>query len=61
VSVPAFAFDAPAREDLALAACHNGQLGPYAVRSGISMETRGESETYKKTEQTRTIRQIYRD
>ncbi|GFV50001.1 hypothetical protein TNCV_2372441 [Trichonephila clavipes] len=27
----------------------------------LSMDTRGESETYKKTEQTRTIRQIYKD
>ncbi|GFW69863.1 hypothetical protein TNCV_1403161 [Trichonephila clavipes] len=56
-----------AKTALLLAACHNGHSDrtlSAAVRIPffLSMDTRGESETYKKkTEQTRTIRQIYRD
>ncbi|GFX87540.1 hypothetical protein TNCV_1330721 [Trichonephila clavipes] len=52
---------------LLLAACHNGYPDctlSAAVRIPffLSMDTRGESETYKKKkEQTRTIRQIYKD
>ncbi|GFV30063.1 hypothetical protein TNCV_1195101 [Trichonephila clavipes] len=59
---------APAREDcLALAACHNRPAGLYAVRSGTSsffpFSSRPEENLKhtKKTEQTRTIRQIHRD
>ncbi|GFW91992.1 transposable element Tcb1 transposase [Trichonephila clavipes] len=56
-------FDAPAREDCVLLGCmcHNGQPGLYAVRSGISMETRGESETYKKKRNRQGLYDKYRD
>ncbi|GFX19700.1 hypothetical protein TNCV_2076081 [Trichonephila clavipes] len=58
-----FYFDAPAREDcvLLLAACHNGQ--PDCTLSAAVFPWRPEENLKhtKKTEQTRTIRQIYRD
>ncbi|GFU50936.1 transposable element Tcb1 transposase [Trichonephila clavipes] len=55
-----------AKTALLLAACHNGQPDcplSAAVRIPffLSMDTRGESEAYKKkTEQTRTVRQIHK-
>ncbi|GFX37762.1 transposable element Tcb2 transposase [Trichonephila clavipes] len=60
-----FRFAAPAREDACFAGCHNGQ-SETAVRSGTYsfsfsfMDTRGESETYKKDKE-RTIQQIHKD
>ncbi|GFW75408.1 hypothetical protein TNCV_4190621 [Trichonephila clavipes] len=53
---------APAREDcLALAACYNGHSDRTLSAAVLPWRPEENLKHTKKTEQTRTIRQIYRD
>ncbi|GFV87101.1 hypothetical protein TNCV_5113191 [Trichonephila clavipes] len=57
-----FQFTEPAREDcLLLAACHNGHSDRTLSAAVLPWRPEENLKHTKKTEQTRTIRQIYRD